>query len=562
MKVTVSRTTLVATTVTSRRLAVALGSSPGKTLSRESDEPTVADAANVCPELGKNRSVKQPPLEKNYVANVIVVLLALFPGLINTAAFGIAGPALARDLHTRPETIAIVPLLSDAMLAFGCILAAEVARRVEGRVTFWLLMAGSIVSSGASAFAPNVGVLLAAEIIHGLVSGMLFINVLPPLLLNFGSKKIGETATVLVPALFGAATLGPIAGAIVPWRDLFGFEALMGLAAVGLGIFTFGKRDPTAPETPIDWFALIVAGFGTVVASVGFGQLAQRPFTDPLAWGPIVAGLALILWLLVGEYRKDESLVPIKPLLSSLAIIGAITTIAGSICYTGTQEASLVTLERADGLTASEAGRLVWPAVVAALAAGFIYGKIVTTKWVPVIGIAGLALFVAGAIAAHLRSPLTPVDVSGLSFVFALAAGLSVTPGLFLLALAFERSIVARAIALLELLRLNAGFVSQPAVEHTIASFAGGTSAIRGIVSGARHAGSLKPVVESSLPPAIAGVFTTLLVIALVAIALSLAVFAHAHVRLEKPDLAKFDDGKAALESPEVPLIAAAGVAR
>jgi hypothetical protein len=137
-----------------------------------------------------------------------------------------------------------------------------------------------------------------------------------------------------------------------------------------------------------------------------------------------------------------------------------------------------------------------------------------------------------------------------------------VTPGLFLVALAFERSIVARAIALLELLRLNAGFVSQPSVEHAIGSFAGGTPAIRGVVSGTRHAGALKPLVESSLPPAIGDVFTALFVIALVAIVLSLVVFAHAHVQLRKPDLAKFDAGKAALESPEVPLFAAAGATR
>jgi len=506
--------------------------------------------------------VKTPPLEKTYAANVIVVLLALFPGLINTAAFGIAGPAIARALHTIPETIAVLPLFSDAALAFGCILAAEVARRVEGRVTFWWLMALSIAGSAASAAAPNLPVLLAAQVVHGLAGGMLFINVLPPLLLNFGSKRITETSTVLVPALFGAATLGPVAGALVPWRDLFGFETVMGVAAVGLAIFTFGKRDPTAPETPIDWFALVVAALGTLVASAGFGELAQRPFTSPLAWGPIAGGIALLVWLLIGEYRKDESLVPIKPLLSSLAVIGAITTIVGSICYTGTQEAALVTLERADGLTVREAGTIVWPAAVAALAAGFIYGRLVTTKWVPVIGIFGLGVFAAGAAAAHLRAPLTPVDASILSFVFALAAGLSVTPGLFLVALAFERSIVARAIALLELLRLNAGFVSQPSVEHAIGSFAGGTQAIRSVVSGARHAGSLKPLVESSLPPAIGDVFTTLLVIALVAIVLSLVVFAHARVQLRKPDLAKFDAGKAALESPEVPLFAAAGAAR
>jgi MFS family permease len=506
--------------------------------------------------------VKQPPLEKTYAANVIVVLLALFPGLINTAAFGIAGPAIASALRATPEAVAVLPLFSDAMLAFGCILAAEVARRVDGRVTFWWLMALSVVASAASAAAPNLPVLLAAQVAHGLAGGMLFINVLPPLLLNFGSKRITETSTVLVPALFGAATLGPIAGALVPWRDLFAIETAMGVAAIGLAIFTFGKRDPTAPETPIDWFALVVAAIGTLVTSAGFGQLAQRPLSSPLAWAPIVAGMALLVWLLIGEYRKNDALVPIKPLLSSLAVIGAITTIAGSMCYTGTQAASLVTLERADGLTVSEAGRIVWPAAVAALAAGFIYGRVVATKWVPVIGIFGLALFAAGAAAAHLRDPLTPLDASALSFVFALAAGLSVTPGLFLVALAFERSIVARAIALLELLRLNAGFVSQPAVEHAIGSFAGGSQAMRGVVSGTRQAGALKPLVASSLPPAIGDVFTALVVLALVAIALTLVVFVHARVQLRTPDLAKFDAGKAALESPEVPLFAAAGATR
>ena len=67
--------------------------------------------------------------------------------------------------------------------------------------------------------------------------------------------------------------------------------------------------------------------------------------------------------------------------------------------------------------------------------------------------------------------PYAGVEVT--LFVAALGAGLSVTPGLFMVALSFERSLVARALALLNLLRLTGGFISAPGVEHTIGSRAG-----------------------------------------------------------------------------------------
>ncbi len=132
----------------------------------------------------------EPRLAKSYAANVVLVVLTLFPGLINTSAISLAAPVIGRDLGVAPDAAAAIPLISDAALAFGCILAAELTRRIESRTLYFWLLGVSLVSSLASALAPSFGVLLAAHVAHGLVAGMLFIVVLPPLLINFKSDKL------------------------------------------------------------------------------------------------------------------------------------------------------------------------------------------------------------------------------------------------------------------------------------------------------------------------------------------------------------------------------------
>src|SRR5665213_1506536 len=79
-------------------------------------------------------------LVTSYPANVVLVVLTLFPGLINTSAIALAAPVIGRDLNVPPDVAASIPLISDAALAFGCVVAAELTRRVESRrLYFWLL---------------------------------------------------------------------------------------------------------------------------------------------------------------------------------------------------------------------------------------------------------------------------------------------------------------------------------------------------------------------------------------------------------------------------------------
>jgi hypothetical protein len=142
-----------------------------------------------------------------------------------------------------------------------------------------------------------------------------------------------------------------------------------------------------------------------------------------------------------------------------------------------------------------------------------------------------------------------------------------VSPGLFVVVLSFELKLAARAIALLNLFRLTGGFISAPGVEHTIGSRAQGhlhaldsslsahlgQDVVRAFVTGAPlphpvPAASLK----SALAAGISDAYVIVLVLALAGIAAIAALLLTTHFKLRAPNLKRFDEGKPALDAPDL----------
>lgn len=511
----------------------------------------------------------EPRLAKSYPANVVLVVLTLFPGLINTSAIALAAPVIGRDLNVAPDVAASIPLISDAALAFGCILAAELTRRVESRTLFFWLLTVSVATSLASAFAPAFPVLLTAHVVHGLVAGMLFVVVLPPLLTNFKSDKLSATASVIVPCLFGAATLGPVIGGLVAapgtWRSIFGVEVIVALVAMVLARSVLAKRDPQGADQPIDWFALIASALGSVLVYVGIGGLAGNDWRDPFASIPLVGGLVVYAALIVGEAHKEHPLVPVRKLATSLALIGTIATVIGSSTFSALTQSFQLTLLRIDELDPRGTGFAFWPEFLTAVAAGYVFGKLVTTKWVAVSGTAGLVCIAVAAALARANSPVDAHSVGWLCLIAGFGAGLSVSPGLFLVALSFERALLGRAIALLNLFRLTGGFISAPGVEHTIGSRATthlraldpaldpqvADRVVRAFVTGRTmpRAESLEPL-KQALAYGVDQAYTIVLVLAIAGIVAIAVLLLAGHVKMRAPDLKRFDEGQPALDAP------------
>lgn len=510
----------------------------------------------------------EPRLAKSYAANVVLVILTLFPGLINTSAVALAAPVIGAELGVPPDAAAALPLVSDAALAFGCLLGAELTRRFDNRTLFFWLLGITLASSLASTLAPAYGVLLAAHVLHGLTGGVLFIVVLPALITNFGSDKLGATAGVIVPALFGAATLGPLVGGLVAapglWRAMFALEAVLAVAALALARITLQKREPQGADEPVDWAALILAAIGSGFVYFGAGALAGHDWSYPPAAVPVALGIALYAVLLVAEARKDHPLVPVRKLFTSLALVGTIATVLGSVTFSALTQCFSLTLLRVDGLDPRATGFAFWPEFLTAVAAGFVFGRLVATKWVIVLGAIGLGFITLAALLARALGPVDAASVGWLCLVGGFGAGLSVSPGLFVIALSFEKALVGRAIALLNLFRLTAGFVSAPGVEHTIGSRArdklvaldpsvahSADAGVRAFLTGRSHpVGAELDELRRALAAAISDAYTIVIVLGLIGIAGITVLLIATHVKLRAPDLEKFDAGQPALETP------------
>ena len=511
----------------------------------------------------------EPRLAKSYAANVVLVVLTLFPGLINTSAIALAAPVIGRDLGVAPDAAAAIPLISDAALAFGCVLAAELTRRVGSRTLYFWLLAVSLVSSLASALAPSFAVLLAAHVTHGLVAGMLFIIVLPPLITNFKSDKLPATATLLVPALFGSVTLGPLIGGLIAapgtWRTVFAAEVAVALVALILAPQVLVKRDPQGADQPVDWFALLASGIGSLLIYIGIGGLAGNDLRDPFASIPFGAGIVIYIVLIVGEARKRHPLVPVRELGTSLALVGTIATVVGSAAFSALTQCFSLTLLRVDELDPRGTGLAYWPEFLTAIASGYVFGRAVTTKWVILTGAAGLACIALAAALARAVAPVDAASVGWLCLIGGFGAGLSVSPGLFVVTLSFERALVGRAIALLNLFRLTGGFVSAPGVEHTIGSRAQThlhaldpslpevvvSSVVRTFVTGrpVPHAEPLATL-KRALALGIDDAYMIVLALSLAGIVAIAVLLIATRVKLRAPDLKKFDEGKPALVTP------------
>jgi Major Facilitator Superfamily len=425
-------------------------------------------------------------------------------------------------------------------------------------------MSLSLFTSLASAVAPDFAVLLVASVLHGLFGGMLFVVMVPPLLTTFGSAKLNLTATVLVPSLFGASTLGPLIGGLVAtsqlWRSIFAAEVLLAAVAIVLGLMTLQRGVPQPTSDPPDVPALVMAAVGTAAIFVGAGQLAIRPWTAPQAFIPVSVGVAAFVAMFVIEGIRANPLVPVRRLVTSLAFVGAIGSITASACFAATQTGLLLALQRLAGLTARETGLTLWPEFIAALIAGIIFGRLVTTRFIVMSSLCGLVVIVITDAAAWTHMSGTPAFAGVLAFVASLGAGLAVTPALFLAMLSFERSLVSRAIALLNVLRLTGGFISGPGVEHTIGN--GGETYLER-VAGIPHQladaasraflvdGTSDTIPRSLLQQALqaglhaaAGTVVIIGCAGIIAIAIVLIV---GRVRFRAPDLRALDEGKPAL---------------
>lgn len=410
---------------------------------------------------------RDTPLAGSYPAAVALALLALSPFIVLTTAASLFRAPLMKDLGTTAFGAELAGGLANAAYAFGAVAAADLIQRIPGRRLLVACEAGFVAGSLLAGLAGGIVLFTVGRFVQGTATGMLLVAALPPLVTKHGAERLPSTAAYVSLGLFGMVTVGPLVGGLVgeldAWRVVFLAGAGLGAAGAGLGLIAFEHEDPPG-GTGFDWLAIPLAIGATVLPFFGVAWLSRGGFGSAPFLVPVAAGIAILLVLVVGQYRKEKPLMPVRPITSTLPVVGTAGAMLVGAAFTTLVELVEVHLLMVEHRGSLAVGALLATQVVGIVAAAWLFKRLLPTRWTPILALSGLVSVAAAGtfllVALTSGSGGSVVPIAGVLLGF--GAGAGVVPGLFLAGLSVRSTDLGPTFALVELLRSEAAFLVGP----------------------------------------------------------------------------------------------------
>jgi MFS family permease len=424
--------------------------------------------------------MRQGPLAGRYPAVAAMVMFALIPYLVLSAALQPLTPIIARDLHTSLQTLSLGSGLGNAAYAFGTVLAVQLALRLPQRRMLVLYATLLLIGSVLAASAQNAGMYIAGHVLQGLCTSLLLIAAVPPLALGYPTSKLRDTAVILNLCIFGAVALGPTIGGLQAnsdaWRPLFWIVAAISAGALTLAVLTFDDAPPIDPDSPRDLPALALAAIGCVAAFAGASELLTHRFVGPTTIVPLLAGLAMIIALIVYQYRAKRPLLTIRTMLTStMPVAGVLVALfAAAASVSATALTAAVLLEHYSAL---HVGLLYLPEAGGAVITAILLGVVFKTRAIHYLPLAGMACLAAGIAVFLVQVPPSEALALVGSGLTGIGLGATVAPALFVAGFSLPSANLQRVFAIVELLRAVAAFMVAPIFAHLALTVGGSLDA-------------------------------------------------------------------------------------
>ncbi len=418
------------------------------------------------------------PLAGSYWSAAALVLAALTPFLVLSAAIGPLGAQISHGVHIGAAGSEMSAGMADAAYCFGTILAVQLASLLPGRRMLFLYAGIFTAASVLIALAHSPGVFFAGRILQGISTSLMLITAAPALVLGFPLARMRSTAVVMNMGIFGAVAVGPVIGSaflsLGDWRLLFWIAAAVGALAMTMIVLTFSDQAPMDRNLEFDFESLGLASVGCVAAFFGASSLVNHPFVSAIVLIPIGLGVLCIVGLIIHQVFVKDPLMPIRQLGHTVpiaAIVLAMVAGAGSVAMVGLLS---ITVE-AHHVSAA----VFWPEFGGAVVTAALFGRLFFTRWIPVLAYGGLIILAATAVlltgTTGGNTTLIVIGTAGIG----LGVGASVAPGLFVAGFTMPAQQLQRIFALVEMLRGIGAFLTAPILIH-VADTVGRTQA-RGI---------------------------------------------------------------------------------
>ncbi|PWG64464.1 MDR family MFS transporter [Bifidobacterium callitrichidarum] len=240
-------------------------------------------------------------------------------------------------------------------------LTAYLTRRFSTRQIVICSMVVFTAGSMLAWLGPNFIWVMAGRVLEAAGTGVMWpvlqitvFSIYPLSRRGFAMGTVGMAMSV-APAI--GPTLGGWQTDANGWRSIFLTLTIIGvvsLLAAIFGLHNFGSHDPSARA---DFFSVALSVFGFGGLMFGFTNSEAYGFAAPVVWGPMLVGLAGIVWFAVRNVHRGRAYRAAK----AAAEAGLRTDAVAPASGTGTNaSAAKVTTTTANG-NAADAGRPALP---------------------------------------------------------------------------------------------------------------------------------------------------------------------------------------------------------
>lgn len=346
-----------------------------------------------------NTEITPQATDRRTTITLIAVALSIFMGALEGTIVGTAMPTVVASLGGIElySWVAVAYILtSTIMTPIWGKMADLIGRRPAFFGGLGLFLLGSALSGAAHSMAQ----LIAFRALQGLGAGALFpvgMTIVADLLpLEKRAKTIA-----LFSGMWGLASLfGPQAGGYLTeylsWRWVFYINLPFGLIAAAMAWAAYTERHERHPEIKLDY-----AGTATIAAALTLLLLAVEKGRDLGATFTVVSLIvcaSLTALFIRIEGRSPEPLIPLDLFHNRVVIVTAAHGLFAGMMLFGSMIYLPLFVQAVIGTTATQAGEVLTPYILAWVAAAIAGGRLMLRFGYRPVVLAGMLLMLAGSL--------------------------------------------------------------------------------------------------------------------------------------------------------------------
>jgi EmrB/QacA subfamily drug resistance transporter len=245
------------------------------------------------------------------------MIFAVAMTFIDQTIVAIAVPELQKDLSLSSTGVQWVVngyLLSlSALFAFGGRLADIAGHRrmvVIGVVGFATASALCGATPTGDLAEPWI---LTCRVVQGAAAALMFPAALAIVVAAFPVRERGKAMAIFFAVTGGLTSIGPLAGGYltaISWRAIFWVN--IPVAVIALVLTARSKPSDERHPAPLDFRGAVLISGGMGLAVLGLQQSSTWGWGDPVTWGCIAAGLALLVAFVAYELRVANPLIRVR----------------------------------------------------------------------------------------------------------------------------------------------------------------------------------------------------------------------------------------------------------